>query len=183
MAARSAFELGLGLPVIRADVPTSGAPLGRVARVYGDDFATGALSLVRDHSQQQLPPGIMNRTVQSGLGFRPVRIEAACLVRPRHGPADQIRDVQVLVDNQVVVIDQAARQLVSVVETLVTDLAVTGSHPLDGPTSVRGTPPLRGQLPLRLREPAGRSTPVTRVLDVFTVGCREQVGDPEIQTH
>src|SRR5450759_3057762 len=111
-------------PISRRDVAAVGTGSAGVAGIYRDDCPTGAFSLVGDHREQGSPPGVTDTTVQTRLGRGPVGGIATGAIRSGLGAADQVRDDQVLVDEQVIVIHEAPRELMQRVGATVPDPAV-----------------------------------------------------------
>jgi hypothetical protein len=141
-------ELGLGEPVLLSDVPTNGAPLRGVAGVHSDDLATSVFRFVRDAPQELSPPGVGDGTVEARFGGRPVGFVGAVIALPGLGASHHVRDLEVLVDDEVIGVDELPRQLVGEVIALVADLAVGGGHRVDCPLSLLRSLALRGQVAL-----------------------------------
>ena len=79
-------------PVPRVGVPTLGAPKAGVARVYRDDAPTSFFRFVGDHGEQGSPPGVVNGSVEAGLGEGTVGFVRTGAVRTGFGPPLHVGD-------------------------------------------------------------------------------------------
>jgi len=137
MPARLALEHGAA-PVPSRDVRAVGTGSAGVAGVHGDDTPTGAFSLVGDHRQECSPPGVTDATVQPGFRRGLVGLVAAFPVGAGSGATYQVRDRQVFVDDEVVVVDESSGELMGPVLAAVADVAVGGADALPGaPSTLR----------------------------------------------
>ena len=67
-SAALADELGLGRPVVRMNVPASGAFLRTVVRGNLDHDLPGSFGLLRKEDDEQAPAGRQDRSVKTSLG-------------------------------------------------------------------------------------------------------------------
>jgi hypothetical protein len=101
--------------VLGPSFATSSAGLGSSRRGDSHKLATGALSLVREESDELAPACVEDRAVESGLGGNVLaRLRGrACSGSCHRG------NVQVFDDDQIEVLDEPCRDLVSAVQTLI----------------------------------------------------------------
>ena len=176
MPARRTSELGLGDAVLRSAVPAAGTGAGGVGGVHRDQLATGALSLVREHTQEHPPTRVQNASIQAGLGGD---VPAWLLDRAGRA-ANHVRDPQVLVHDQVIVADQVERDLVRVIKALPPDLRMQGSNPRRRLKPPFATPLLAGEVALRGSEPVGGGGEVARVGHLRPVAGSDQGGHTHV---
>jgi len=119
----------------------------------------------------------MDTTIQACLGRGSVGRKAAGTVRSRSGASDQIRDGQLLVDDQVMVIHQASRQLMQGVPAAVPDPTVRGRDALHGTAPMLGASLFGGEVLL------GSSEAVRGALGVTVVGDQGPVAGRHKDRH
>ena len=90
---------------------------------------------------------------------------------------------QVLDHDQVVVVDQLARELVGEVASLVAHPAMVLRCPILPTSSALGAPLLGRQVPLRSGEPSRGLSFQARTIDELSLGGGNQVHDPEVDPH
>ena len=131
VAARLTSERCLGGAVHGSDVSALGAALRGVAGIDCDHVATSVFRFVRDERQQLTPARVMDGTVQPAFRGGTVGKKRPVVCGFWLGTADHVRDLQVLVHDEVVVVDEAARELVGEVFALVADPAMRAGDPVD----------------------------------------------------
>ena len=170
MRASLAGEFRLRDTVRARYVPTSFAAVGGVP---GVDLNPSPPSLFRFSAQYRdelAPASVTDRTVEPRLRPSPIRevVPRVGGFRDGFGPAQHVRDRQVLHDDQVVSGGELAGLFVMKVLTLVSDLAMPGRDGLPSQISVDRSSLRTGQPLLGCGQSSRGSARPPRILDVAT---------------
>ena len=171
------------MPIPGRAVPAVGAGTTGVAGIHDDDAPTSFFRFVRDHRQELSPPGIVDGSVESGLGGCPVGCVASFAIGAGFGSSDHVLDVEVFVDDDVVVVDESSRELMQGVGAAVADVAMCGADTLTGLVTPRGTLHFGVDSPLRGGEALGTASRMRWVDQQLAVTARNQHPDAQVDPH
>src|SRR5271163_2499536 len=165
-------------------VPTSFAAVGGVP---GVDLNPSPPSLFRFSAQYRdelTPASVTDRTVEPRLRPSPIReiVPRVGGFRDGFGPAQHVRDLQVLHDDQVVSGGELAGLFVMKVLTLVSDLAMPGRDGLPSQISVDRSSLRTGQPLLGCGQSSRGSARPPRILDVLPGAGGGKANDADVDT-
>ena len=176
--AASLIEEHLPVTVVGTDMPAGVTGARRVARVDQDDVRTGAFSLVDQHVLQHPPTRVEDAFVQSALGGD----IGSRLVKGALGRAGHVGDTQVFEHDQIVGVHQLTGQFVQEVATLVPNLPVRGSDPLNSLAAAYRTAALASEGLLSGSERILSLAVVARVGSEGAIGAGQQVRDTTVDS-
>jgi hypothetical protein len=147
--------------VLLGGVPAGFTAVGGMSGVHLDHHTSSLFRFGAQDRYELSPAGVMDASVQAGLGGGPVGQEPALMVgiRPGAGSPDHVPDLQVLHDQQAMVGDERPGRVMVEVAALVGELAVPGRDRRSGSTTVVRTPLLAGQGLLSVAQLGGSSPP------------------------